>query len=77
MVDMRLRALEDSSVDALRATLSRLEAGRPAAGVPTVVLGQGLTDGGDVRRIDAHVLGRLDGDQPPQWLRPSTRREVH
>ena len=45
--------------------------------IHTVVLGQGLTDGARTRALGTVVLGRLDGDQPPQWLRPSDRVEFH
>jgi hypothetical protein len=36
-----------------------------------VVLGQGIVDGARTGGLNAVVLGRLDGDQPPQWLRPN------
>jgi hypothetical protein len=74
---VRRCVLEDASVSALRAAIARMNADRTGDGVPTVVLGQGLADGGDTSGIEALVLGRLDGDQPPQWLRPSTQSEVH
>jgi hypothetical protein len=64
-------------VDALCATIARMRIDRKPEAVPTLVLGQGLVDGGDTRRIDALVLGRLDGDAPPQWLRPCTQAEIH
>jgi hypothetical protein len=69
--------LETPTVDALRATIARRLDDVGGGDVPTVVLGQGLLDGGDTSRIEALVLGRLDGDQPPQWLRPATQLEVH
>jgi hypothetical protein len=45
--------------------------------VRPVVLGHGITDGARTRSLDAIVLGRLDGEQPPQWLRPSHRNDFH
>jgi hypothetical protein len=69
--------LEAANVDALCATIARMRTDRKPEAVPTLVLGQGLVDGGDTRRIDAFVLGRLDGDRPPQWLRPCTQAEIH
>ena len=74
---VRRCVLEEASVDALHAMITRLQADQDQFDVPTVVMGQGLVDGGDTGRMAAHVLGRLDGDQPPQWLRPCTRHEVH
>ncbi len=59
------------------AALNALIATRRIADAATVVLGQGLVDGGNSAAVDAHVLGRLDSDQPPQWLRPSTQFQVH
>ena len=41
-----------------------------------VVLGQGLVDGARTTDLNALVLGRLDGMQPPQWLRPSFRQDM-
>ena len=39
--------------------------------------GQGLRDGTHTQALDALVLGRIDGTQPPEWLRPSLYREMH
>ena len=77
MSHVRRCVLVDATVDALRSTIARMNADHAGDIVPTVVLGQGLVDGGDTSRIKALVLGRLDGDQPPQWLRPCTQVEVH
>lgn len=74
---LRRCVLEEATVDALRSTIARMGADAAGDDVPTVVLGQGLADGGDTSRIEALVLGRLDGEQPPQWLRPATQLEVH
>jgi hypothetical protein len=65
--------LPEASVDALNALI----AGKGNTGATTVILGQGLRDGGRSADVAAHVLGRLDSDQPPQWLRPSTQFQVH
>ncbi len=77
MSHVRRCVLEDASVSSLNETIEQMKADRAGDDVPIVVLGQGLVDGGDTARLGAHVLGRLDGDQPPQWLRPSTQNEVH
>ena len=77
MSHVRRCVLADANVAALCATIARMNADRAGDDIPTVVLGQGLVDGGDTSRIEALVLGRLDGDQPPQWLRPCTQVEVH
>ena len=77
MSHVRRCVLEEASVASLRATMIRMEAGRKLDGVPTVVLGHGLADGGATSSLPALVLGRLDGAQPPQWLRPSTQVEAH
>jgi hypothetical protein len=68
-------SLEAACVEALRAELGRTAASHMAS--KTVVLGQGLVDGARCAGLDAWVLGRLDGEQPPQWLRPSLRDEMH
>lgn len=68
---VRHHTLEAASVAALRDEIGRMAA---ECGVPprcTVVLGQGLVDGAATGSLGAAVLGRLDGEQPPQWLRPS------
>ena len=77
MSHVRRCVLAEANVDALRLMMARMIADHDGDAVPTVVLGQGLVDGGDSSRIEALVLGRLDGDQPPQWLRPCTQVEVH
>ncbi len=77
MSHVRHCVLEDASVGSLRALMARMKADQAGDDAPTVVLGQGLADGGDTRQLDALVLGRLDGAQPPQWLRPCTQSEVH
>jgi hypothetical protein len=74
--DVRRCVLDEATIAALRATIARWQ-NAADADVPVVVLGQGLADGGDTSRVEALVLGRLDGEQPPQWLRPATQLEVH
>jgi hypothetical protein len=71
LTEVRQHSLEAATVAALRQEVERMAA---ASGVPTscvAVLGQGLVDGAVARGLPCAVLGRLDGDQPPQWLRPS------
>lgn len=77
MSHVRRCVLEDATVDSLQATIVRMSAHENGTAIPAVVLGQGLVDGGHTSRLQALVLGRLDGDQPPQWLRPCTQVEVH
>ncbi len=77
MSHVRRCVLEEASIASLNETIERMNADDAGHDVPVVVLGQGLVDGGDTSRLGAHVLGRLDGDQPPQWLRPATQNEVH
>jgi hypothetical protein len=77
MRHLRRCMLEEASVESLCAAMARMRADDVGDDIPTVVLGHGLGDGGDTSRLDALVLGRLDGEQPPQWLRPATQLEVH
>jgi len=74
---VRRCVLEDASVASLRSTIERMRSDSDQEDALTVVLGQGLIDGGNTGGLEALVLGRLDGEQPPQWLRPSTQTEVH
>ena len=71
------RTLEAASVAALRHAIARVasEAGTPVRA--TVILGQGLVDGARTQALGGVVLGRLDGEQPPQWLRPSLGVEMY
>lgn len=75
LADVQQRPLESASIGALNAALT--DAAAQAPGPTPVVLGQGLTDGACTRGLNALVLGRLDGDQPPLWLRPSSREALH
>ena len=58
------------SVVALGDEIDRLDAARGAPPALTVCLGQGLVDGARTGALRGLVLGRLDGSQPPLWLRP-------
>lgn len=75
LADVQQRPLESASIGALSAALSA--AAEQTPGPTPVVLGQGLADGACTRGLNALVLGRLDGDQPPLWLRPSAREALH
>ena len=77
LAEVRQTALAAASVEALQCELRVLAANMPASGMRPVVLGQGLEDGSRTGALDALVLGRLDGDQPPQWLRPSVTTDMH
>lgn len=77
LTDVRQGALESPCVAALADEMRRMSAHTDGSKKRTVVLGQGLVDGARTQALDALVLGRLDGDQPPQWLRPSWRKEMH
>ncbi len=74
MSGVRRQVLEQPCVDALRAAMADAA---PAEAGMTVLLGHGLDDGHRTDATGAFVLGRLDGEQPPQWLRPSTQAETH
>ncbi len=77
LTDVRQMALESPCVAALADQLRTMSTHTGGAHHLTVVLGQGLVDGARTRALQALVLGRLDGEQPPQWLRPSLRKEMH
>ena len=87
IAEVQQTVLENATVAALHAALTQRaqRAGERRATTaitttPTIVLGQGLTDGAQTQELaalNALVLGRLDGAQPPQWLRPSLGREMH
>ncbi len=82
LVDVRQIRLPHATLDALRAAIQEVNEpaanGSPSTASPlTVILGQGLADGANARNLNAHVLGRLDGAQPPHWLRPSTMNGFH
>ena len=77
LVEVQQTSLASAHVDALRAELTRWASATPASALKPVVLGQGLQNGSRTGDLDALVLGRLDGDQPPQWLRPSFTTDMH
>ena len=87
LAEVQQTVLENATVAALHAALTQRaqRAGERreitlTPTTPTIVLGQGLTDGAQTQELaalNALVLGRLDGAQPPQWLRPSLGREMH
>lgn len=77
LVEVQQTSLASAHVDALRAELTRWASATPASALKPVVLGQGLQNGSQTGALDALVLGRLDGDQPPQWLRPSFTTDMH
>lgn len=76
LVEVQQQELENATVAALQLEIRRMRAANAAQDSTCVVLGQGLIDGARTTGLDALVLGRLDGDQPPQWLRPSTQLET-
>lgn len=75
--DVQQGALESPCIAALADEIRAMAERTGGAQQLTVVLGQGLVDGARTQALKALVLGRLDGDQPPQWLRPSLRKEMH
>ena len=77
LTEVRQGALESPCVAALSDEIRAMSARAGGAKQLTVVLGQGLVDGARTQSLEALVLGRLDGEQPPQWLRPSLRKEMH
>ena len=77
LVEVEQTLLASAHIDALQAELTRWVFARPASALKPVVLGQGLHNGSHTGPLDALVLGRLDGDQPPQWLRPSFMPDMH
>jgi hypothetical protein len=77
LADVRQTWLKAPTVQALQSQLTELQANGVNATSKTVILGQGLSDGSRTSALSALVLGRLDGDQPPQWLRPSFSEEFH
>lgn len=70
IADVRQCRLADASVSALGEAMGEMRSQQSFAHATPVVLGQGLADGARTRALRALVLGRLDGDQPPHWLRP-------
>ena len=77
LTDVRQALLESACVAALGEEIRVRTQRCTCAQSITVVVGHGLVDGARTQSLKALVLGRLDGQQPPQWLRPSLRREMH
>ena len=77
LADVCQVCVDDNSIEALGEAIGRLTRHSGDALRATVVLGHGLKDGARTHPLNAIVLGRLDGEQPPQWLRPSERIERH
>ena len=77
LVDVEQALLPSASIDALAAELRERTDKAQANRLKPVILGQGLQNGSRTHDLDALVLGRLDGDQPPQWLRPSVTKDMH
>ena len=77
LTDIRQVSVDDDSIEAVRDAIGRLTRQSRNPLETPVVLGHGLKDGARTHPLNATVLGRLDGEQPPQWLRPSERVERH
>ena len=84
LTEVQQRVLDEPSVDALRFEIDKTQITKASqdqrrastTAATTVLLGQGLIDGARTGGLNAIVLGRLDGEQPPQWLRPSLRKDM-
>lgn len=77
LAGVRQVPVADNCIEALGEAIFRMEPRPKGQLSATVVLGHGLRDGARTRPLRATVLGRLDGEQPPQWLRPSEQIERH
>lgn len=77
LTDIRQVSVDDDSIESLGEAIRRLTRHSKDRVETTVVLRHGLKDGARTHPLNATVLGRLDGEQPPQWLRPSERIERH
>ena len=69
------RVLQAPTVAALAHEMDSLRCRSSRSAEPTVVLGQGIEDGANTQLLRGLVLGRLDGHQPPVWLRPDSHFE--
>jgi hypothetical protein len=77
---VRQTRLQSATVQSLQSELSELQSADGRNVGKAVIVGHGLSDGARTTALGALgalVLGRLDGDQPPQWLRPSFINEFH
>jgi hypothetical protein len=77
LVEVRQVTLDSAHVASLGEAMRSMATGGSHPTTPLVVLGQGLEDGARTHGLEALVLGRLDGQQPPQWLRPSFEHDMH
>ena len=77
LAEVRQATLASAHVGALGDAIQRMTTRDGDPATPPVVLGQGLEDGARTHGLKALVLGRLDGQQPPQWLRPSFQEDAH
>ncbi len=75
MTSIEQRVLGAPTVAALAHEIDALRSRSARAAEPTVVLGQGIEGGANTQQLRALVLGRLDGQQPPVWLRPDSHFE--
>lgn len=73
---VRQMSLANACIAELRHEIGMMMAHATDQRLAPVVLGQGLEDGARTSDLDALVLGRLDGLQPPQWLRPSFQQDM-
>ncbi len=77
LAEVRQTTLSSAHVGALGDAIQSMTMRDSDPATPAVVLGQGLEDGARTHGLKALVLGRLDGQQPPQWLRPSFQENAH
>ena len=75
MTSIQQRVLQAPTVAALAHEMDSLRCRSSRSAEPTVVLGQGIEDGANTQLLRGLVLGRLDGHQPPVWLRPDSHFE--
>ncbi|MBC7942811.1 MAG: hypothetical protein H7Z19_24165, partial [Chitinophagaceae bacterium] len=76
LAGIRQSRLAEPSVLALGEAMASMRSLSAVRALP-VVLGQGLVDGARTGRLEALVLGRLDGEQPPNWLQPGSQVDAH
>ena len=73
---VRQLTLNTACIADLRTEIGKVVAQETDHRLAPVVLGQGIEDGSRTSDLGALVLGRLDGVQPPQWLRPSFQQDM-
>ena len=74
---VRQSTLNTACIADLRLEIDKVVAQTTEYRLAPIVLGQGIEDGARTTDLNALVLGRLDGVQPPQWLRPSFQQDMH